>query len=159
MRYIVNTDGGSRGNPGLAGFGFVITDDDGGVLLEHGGFLGTATNNFAEYMAVVVALESISAADVEPLVLVRADSRLVVEQLSGAWKIKHPDLIALAKRARAALPPARVRYEWVPRAANAAADRLANLAMDQKSDWTKGSLAVAHATQQIADEGLPGTLF
>ncbi|MDO5494708.1 MAG: histidine phosphatase family protein [bacterium] len=140
MRYIVNTDGGSRGNPGPAGYGAVIADESGTVLLERAGFLGTATNNVAEYMAVVVALEEIAAADPGAQVTVQADSKLVVEQLSGTWKIKNAELQQLALRARRALPSSQVRYRWVPRAENAAADRLANLAMDDRRDLTRGQL-------------------
>nr|NLD41065.1 reverse transcriptase-like protein [Actinomycetales bacterium] len=138
--FLVNTDGGSRGNPGPAGFGFVVTDDRGGVLLERAGFLGRATNNVAEYMAVVVALEEIAAADPSARVTVRADSKLVVEQLSGRWKIKNAELQQLALRAKRAIPPAQVRYSWVPRAENAAADALANRAMDTSAGVTRGRL-------------------
>lgn len=155
MNYIVNTDGGSRGNPGPAGFGFVITDGAGRVLLERAGYIGRATNNVAEYMAVVVALEEIAAADPDARVTVRADSKLVVEQLSGRWKIKNADLQQLAMRARRALRTSQVRYEWVPRAENAAADALANRAMDDSADFTRGSLGSAAAARS-ADEPRSG---
>lgn len=140
MQFTVNTDGGSRGNPGHAGYGFVIADSAGNVLLEQAGYLGSATNNVAEYTAVVAALEAIAAVDPQAHVLVRADSKLVVEQLSGAWKIKNPVLQGLALRARRALPGGVVVYQWVPRAQNAAADALANRAMDDATDFTRGSL-------------------
>lgn len=140
MRYLVNTDGGSRGNPGAAGYGYVVRAEDGRILLRKAGYLGTATNNVAEYSAVVDALEAIAAADPDAHVTVRADSRLVVEQMSGRWKIKHPEMQALAMRARKALGPAQVRYEWVPRAENKDADELANRAMDRRLDWAHGSL-------------------
>lgn len=138
MKYVVNTDGGSRGNPGAAGWGFVVRRD-GAVVLERAGFLEKATNNVAEYLAVVTALEEISAADPSAEVTVRADSKLVVEQLSGRWKIKSADLRPYAARASRALP-GRVTYQWVPRAENAAADKLANEAMDTRGPITRGSL-------------------
>lgn len=140
MHYIVNTDGGSRGNPGRAGYGFVISDGAGHLLLEHAGYLGSATNNQAEYAAVVKALETIAEVDPGGQVTVRADSQLVVEQLTGTWKIKNSGLAELAARVRAALPRGQVRYEWVPRAENAAADALANRAMDSGKDFWRGSL-------------------
>ncbi|HHW82257.1 MAG TPA: reverse transcriptase-like protein, partial [Actinomycetales bacterium] len=158
MDYLVNTDGGSRGNPGPAGFGFTISDGDGHLLLERAGFLGRATNNVAEYMAVVVALEEIGAADPSARVTVRADSKLVVEQLSGSWKIKNADLQQLALRARRAHPPAQVRYVWVPRAENAAADALANRAMDEQADYTRGQLTSRAGTgDDVGDERADGS--
>ncbi len=144
MTYIVNTDGGSRGNPGPAGWGFVVRRD-GEVVLERAGFLEKATNNQAEYLAVVTALEEVAAADPEARVLVQADSKLVVEQLSGNWKIKNAELRPLATRAARAMP-GRVTYRWVPRAENSAADALANAAMDRRSSVTRGTLARAGAS-------------
>lgn len=143
MKYLVNTDGGSRGNPGIAGYGFVIRDERGTTLLRKAGFLGTATNNVAEYTAAVAALEAIAAADPDAQVVVRADSRLVVEQMNGNWKIKHPELRTLATRAKRALAAGQVRFEWVPRAENKHADELANRAMDERRDWERGALGLA----------------
>ncbi|HZK05925.1 MAG TPA: bifunctional RNase H/acid phosphatase [Actinomycetaceae bacterium] len=157
MRYIVNTDGGSRGNPGPAGYGFVVADDDGHVLLERAGFLGSATNNVAEYMAVVAALEAIAEEDPSADVMVRADSKLVVEQLSGRWKIKNAGLIPLAGRARKALPGGTVRYEWVPRAKNSAADALANRAMDNRKDFSRGEIPAVAAKRESAPPSNPAT--
>ena len=139
MTYTVNTDGGSRGNPGEAGWGFVVRRG-GKIVLERAGYLERATNNVAEYLAVVTALEEIAAADPGAEVTVLADSKLVVEQLSGNWKIKSEDLRPLASRAAKALP-GRVTYRWVPRADNAQADALANEAMDNRAAVTRGSLA------------------
>lgn len=132
---IVEADGGSRGNPGPAGYGAVVRDaDTGEVLAERSGFLGVATNNVAEYRGLLAGLEA--AAALSPTsVEVRLDSRLVVEQVSGRWQVKHPGLRPLARAAVsavAALP--QVRLVWVPRARNAAADRLANLAMDNRGE-------------------------
>lgn len=143
MTWYVNTDGGSRGNPGPAGYGAVIVDNDGELVMEISVFLGTATNNVAEYSAVVDALETIAAHGGDENVVVRADSKLVVEQLSGRWKIKHPEMQQLAMRAKRALPAGRVRFEWVPRAQNSAADKLANEAMDNRTTRRTGTLDAA----------------
>lgn len=132
-RLVVEADGGSRGNPGPAGWGAVVRDAvTGHTLLELGGPLGVATNNVAEYTALVRGLEAVAELDPAARVQVRMDSRLVVEQMSGRWQVKHADMRRLADRARAALPDGDVSYEWVPRARNAAADALANEAMDDR---------------------------
>jgi ribonuclease H / adenosylcobalamin/alpha-ribazole phosphatase len=131
-RLVVEADGGSRGNPGPAGYGAVVRDAvTGDVLAEVSDSLGRATNNVAEYSGLIAGLRAAAGlargADVE----VRMDSKLVVEQMSGRWQIKHPDMRPLAARARqAARALGRVEYTWVPRARNAHADRLANEAMD-----------------------------
>jgi ribonuclease H / adenosylcobalamin/alpha-ribazole phosphatase len=129
---VVEADGGSRGNPGLAGYGAVVRDaPTGEVLTEVSEPIGHATNNVAEYRGLVAGLRAAAmlapGADTE----VRMDSRLVVEQMSGRWKIKNPDLRALAEQAsQAARALGRVTYTWVPRERNTHADRLANQAMD-----------------------------
>ncbi|PJN40833.1 bifunctional RNase H/acid phosphatase [Streptomyces sp. CB02959] len=128
---IVEADGGSRGNPGPAGYGAVVLDPaTGEALAEAAEFIGTATNNVAEYKGLLAGLRAARDLDPEATVHVRMDSKLVVEQMSGRWKIKHPDMKPLAAEAAAILPPARVTYEWIPRARNKHADRLANEAMD-----------------------------
>ena len=132
MKLIVEADGGSRGNPGPAGYGALVRDAaTGEVLAEAYDSLGTTTNNVAEYRGLVAGLNT--AADLAPGadVDVRMDSKLVVEQMSGRWQIKHPALRPLAAEAReASRHLGRVSYQWVPRAQNAHADRLANQAMD-----------------------------
>ncbi|GFE25046.1 bifunctional RNase H/acid phosphatase [Streptomyces libani] len=128
---IVEADGGSRGNPGPAGYGAVVLDPETGeALAEAAEFIGTATNNVAEYKGLVAGLRAAHALDPQACVRVRMDSKLVVEQMSGRWKIKHPDMKPLAAEARSVFPPDRVTYEWIPRAQNKHADRLANEAMD-----------------------------
>ncbi len=128
---VVEADGGSRGNPGPAGFGALVRDGDGGrVLAERAAFLGTTTNNVAEYSGLVAGLRAAARIDPDARVTVRMDSRLVVEQMSGRWQIKHEDMRRLAAEAADVLPRGQVTYEWVPRARNAAADALANEAMD-----------------------------
>jgi probable phosphoglycerate mutase len=130
-RLVVEADGGSRGNPGPAGYGSVVKDAASGeVLAEVAEAIGVATNNVAEYRGLLSGLRAAAAIDPDASVEVRMDSRLVVEQMSGRWQIKHEDMRGLAREARAAFPAERVRYTWVPRAQNAHADRLANEAMD-----------------------------
>jgi broad specificity phosphatase PhoE/ribonuclease HI len=128
---VVEADGGSRGNPGPAGYGAVVKDaatDE--VLAERQESLGVVTNNVAEYRGLIAGLAAaaeLGASTVD----VRMDSKLVVEQMSGRWKIKHPDMQPLAEQAKElAAGFSRVKYEWIPRAQNSHADRLANAAMD-----------------------------
>ena len=127
---VIEADGGSRGNPGPAGYGAVVKDADGAILAERKESLGVVTNNVAEYRGLIAGLTA--AAEVgASTVDIRMDSKLVVEQMSGRWKIKHPDMQPLAERAKAlAAGFSRVKYEWIPRAQNSHADRLANEAMD-----------------------------
>lgn len=127
---VVEADGASRGNPGPAAYGAVLKDAiTGAVLAERGERIGTATNNVAEYQGLIAGLEM--AADLVPhaAVEVRMDSKLVVEQMAGNWKIKHPSMQPLAARAKE-LAPAGTVFTWVPREANGYADRLGNEALD-----------------------------
>ncbi len=128
---IVEADGGSRGNPGPAGFGALVRDAaTGQVLAQRSVALGIATNNVAEYSGLIAGLEAAAELGAD-VVEVRMDSKLVVEQMTGRWKVKHPNMRPLAIAAqRLASGFAKVSYVWVPRAQNAAADQLANLAMD-----------------------------
>ncbi|MGC7099056.1 bifunctional RNase H/acid phosphatase [Amycolatopsis lurida] len=147
----VEADGGSRGNPGPAGYGAVVKDaETGEVLAERQSGLGVATNNFAEYsglLAGLAAAAELGASTVD----VRMDSKLVVEQMSGRWKIKHPDLQPLAARARElAANFDRVKYEWIPRASNSHADRLANEAMDTQAGKTSTKTAPATKTDRVS---------
>ena len=128
---IVESDGGSRGNPGPAAFGTVVRDAFTGALLaEVAEYLGVVTNNVAEYRGAIRGLEQAFALDPEATVEVRLDSKLIVEQMSGRWKIKHPDMRELALAARDIYPPGKVTYVWVPRAQNAVADALVNEILD-----------------------------
>ncbi|MDO0932687.1 bifunctional RNase H/acid phosphatase [Streptomyces sp. DG2A-72] len=132
--FIVEADGGSRGNPGPAGYGAVVTDAaTGETLAETSEYLGIATNNVAEYRGLLAGLRAAHALDPGATVHVRMDSKLVVEQMSGRWKIKHPDMKPLAARAAAVFGVGQVTYEWIPREMNRRADRLANEAMDTGS--------------------------
>ncbi|HVX42236.1 MAG TPA: bifunctional RNase H/acid phosphatase [Mycobacteriales bacterium] len=132
VRLIVEADGGSRGNPGPAGYGAVVRDaSDGQILIEVAESIGRATNNVAEYRGLLAGLSSAAQFSGAEALEVRMDSKLVVEQMSGRWRVKHPDLQPLHARARelAEQFPA-VSFTWVPRKRNAEADRLANEAMD-----------------------------
>jgi ribonuclease H / adenosylcobalamin/alpha-ribazole phosphatase len=142
-RVIVEADGGSRGNPGLAGYGALVRDADTGELLrETAAGIGVASNNVAEYRGLIAGLEAavdLGAEDVE----VRMDSKLVVEQMSSRWKVKHPDMQVLARQAAALvrqLPE--VRFTHIRRELNSHADRLANEAMDDQAagrEWQQRS--------------------
>src|SRR3954465_8398862 len=133
-RLIVEADGGSRGNPGPAGYGAVVRDAvTGQVLAERAAAIGTATNNVAEYGGLIAGLQAaldLDAGEVE----VRMDSKLVVEQMSGRWQVKHPSMKPLAAEARVvAAGFDHVGYTWIPRERNKDADRLANRAMDEQA--------------------------
>lgn len=129
--FIVEADGGSRGNPGPSAYGAVVIDaDTGEVLANLAEYLGVATNNYAEYSGAIAGLRHAANLDPTADIEVRLDSRLVVEQMSGRWQIKHADMRELAKQARAAFPPEQVTYTWVPREQNRRADALVNSALD-----------------------------
>ncbi|MER6781766.1 MULTISPECIES: bifunctional RNase H/acid phosphatase [unclassified Streptomyces] len=131
VRFVVEADGGSRGNPGPAGYGAVVLDPaTGETLAERAEYIGVATNNVAEYKGLIAGLKAARELSPDAVVQVRMDSKLVVEQMSGRWKIKHPDMKPLAAEAAKILPRAQVTYEWIPRERNKHADRLANEAMD-----------------------------
>ncbi|HET6483701.1 MAG TPA: bifunctional RNase H/acid phosphatase [Actinoplanes sp.] len=131
MRVFVEADGGSRGNPGPAGYGSVVLDIDGEVLLERSGSLGVTTNNVAEYTGLIEGLKGaieLGATEVG----VRMDSKLVVEQMSGRWQIKNAGLRPLAaEAAQLVARVGKVTFEWIPRERNKLADALANRAMDK----------------------------
>ena len=125
----LTADGGSRGNPGPAGFGAVVTES-GKIIAELFDVIGVATNNVAEYSGLLAGLSHINKLDAEATVEVAMDSKLVVEQMSGRWQIKHADMRDLAKQCRDAHPASLVTYSWIPRDENSHADRLANKALD-----------------------------
>ena len=134
VRVVIEADGGSRGNPGPAGYGAVVRDAaTGEVLAERFGGLGSVTNNVAEYQGLIAGLRAAAELGAD-VVAVRMDSKLVVEQMSGRWKIKHPSMQPLAAEARDVADGfTRVDYEWIPRERNKDADRLANQAMDEQA--------------------------
>lgn len=160
--FIVEADGGSRGNPGPAGYGAVVLDGaTGEALTEAAEYIGVATNNVAEYRGLLAGLRAAHALDPSARVHVRMDSKLVIEQMSGRWKIKHPDMKPLATQARSVYPPDQVTYEWIPRERNKHADRLANEAMDagaKGEQWSPSRSRAALDTPPAAPEpsGPPG---
>jgi ribonuclease HI len=126
----VHSDGAARGNPGPAGIGAVVRDARGRVLAQIGEGIGEATNNVAEYRAAIAGLRRAKELGADD-VLLRSDSKLLVEQLSGRWRVKNPTLISLHGEARALAKTFRVvAYEHVPREMNREADRLANAGVD-----------------------------
>ena len=147
---IVEADGGSRGNPGHAGYGALVRDPEtGAILVEKAAYIGKASNNVAEYSGLVAGLELANELDPTCRILVKMDSKLVVEQMEGRWKIKHADMQALARKARAVLDPRRVKYQWIPREINKDADRLSNEAMDAGMagvPWVPRALSPATAS-------------
>ena len=129
---IVEADGGSRGNPGPASYGALVRDPSTGeVIVQKGVTIGVATNNVAEYSGLIAGLELAREYTPDASIEVRMDSKLVIEQMAGRWKIKHPDMKPLAIKAQG-LAPFGTEWTWVPRAQNAAADALANMALDGK---------------------------
>jgi ribonuclease HI len=133
---IVEADGGSRGNPGIAAGGAVVVDAATGELLaELGVYVGIATNNVAEYRGMLEGLRRAFEIDPGASVHVLMDSKLVVEQMSGRWKIKHPDMQQIAREARELIGHRPVTFEWVPRLQNSRADALANRSMDMRSSF------------------------
>ena len=152
---VLEADGGSRGNPGPAGYGALIRDAaTGKVLAEAAESIGVATNNVAEYRGLIAGLQLYAAhapgADLE----VRMDSKLVVEQMAGRWKVKHPDMRPLAIAASRLAPPG-TRWTWVPRERNKDADRLANLAMDAAARGERYVVAVPPGDVGSAGEVRP----
>lgn len=133
---IVEADGGSRGNPGRAGSGTLVIDEKTGeTLAEIGVYLGVATNNVAEYRGMIEGIRRAVEIDPAAGIHVRMDSQLVIEQMSGRWKIKHPDMRELATEARELIGHRPVTFEWIPRAQNSRADAIANRAMDMGSSF------------------------
>jgi probable phosphoglycerate mutase len=134
-RVVVNCDGAARGNPGPAGAGAVVTDADGEVLVEIAEGLGETTNNVAEYTAAIRGLEAAKALGADE-VLLRSDSQLMINQMTGRYRVKTPHLQPLHRQVRDLVRSfSRVEFEHVPRERNAHADRLANKGVD---DWLAG---------------------
>ncbi len=128
--------------------------ESGAILVEKASYLGKASNNVAEYSGLVAGLELANELDPTCRILVKMDSKLVVEQMEGRWKIKHADMRALATKARAVLDPRRVTYQWIPREINKDADRLSNEAMDAGmagTPWVPRTLASAAGSESAAD--------
>ena len=137
-RVIIEADGGSRGNPGPAGSGAVLIDQDtGSILAEVALFIGIATNNVAEYRAVLAAVELANEIVPDAELLVRMDSKLVVEQMSGRWRIKNEGMQDLSTQMASSIGSRKITFEWIPREQNTKADALANEAMDAEASVTR----------------------
>ena len=133
-RFIIEADGGSRGNPGPAAYGTLVYHaETQETFFEVGMSIGIATNNVAEYHGLIAGLRAVREIDLTAEIEVRMDSKLVVEQMSGNWKVKHQNIKPLVLEAKAAFPPEQVKYVWVPREENFRADALLNKALDELS--------------------------
>lgn len=135
MKLIIHTDGASRGNPGHSSYGFTISDESGKLLYEEGKYIGITTNNIAEYTAVLQALKYTKKqySDTKLEIELYADSKLVVEQLSGRYKVKSPHLKPIIDQIKIlSLELGGAIHGHVPRSKNTEADRLANLALDNR---------------------------
>jgi ribonuclease HI len=141
MHFTIHADGGSRGNPGPAGAGAMIRDELGNSVATVSAFLGTRTNNYAEYEAVILAFEALAklvgADKVSSIdVTVKMDSELVVKQMKGIYKVKHPTMKEQSARLKQVAGAFKsVSFIHVPRAQNSDADALANAAMDKNSNF------------------------
>jgi ribonuclease H / adenosylcobalamin/alpha-ribazole phosphatase len=156
VRFIVEADGGSRGNPGPAAYGALVRDAESGeVLVERAEHIGIASNNVAEYRGLIAALTAARELDPHAHVHARLDSKLIVEQMSGRWKIKHENIRPLALQARQILPASQVTYEWVPREQNQHADRLANEALDAAARGEKWSESTSTAALDLGGSQPP----
>lgn len=153
----VEADGGSRGNPGPAAYGALLRDaTTGKVIAEAAESIGVATNNVAEYRGLVAGLRLLQEVAPEAEIEVRMDSKLVIEQMSGRWKIKHPDMKPLALQAMRLAPP-NVTWTWVPRARNSAADALLNSVLDGgETIWRTSAAETSSSTEDVeADDPEP----
>ncbi len=130
-------DGGSRGNPGPAGIGAVVRAADGTALVTLGRFIGRATNNVAEYRALITAMQEAKKLGATSI-LIRGDSELIIRQMTGVYKVKHPDMRKLYAEAQDLLGQfQKSKIEHNLRHKNELADKLANLAMDRRADVTE----------------------
>jgi len=162
LKYRACFDGASRGNPGNAGAGAAIYDEDGNLLWELARFLGEKTNNEAEYTALILLLEEIEARNLKD-VSITGDSKLVVNQVNRRWKVNKPHLKELFDRAVAIIGRTGASVSWVPRGRNADADALSNKAFEKrkeaneknffdtaKLDQVTADIFIAHGTEDYA---------
>jgi ribonuclease H / adenosylcobalamin/alpha-ribazole phosphatase len=155
--FVITADGGSRGNPGPAAYGATVSEN--GVLLaELYDTLGIASNNVAEYSGLIAGLKKAHELDPEATIHVKMDSKLVVEQMSGRWQVKHPAMRELAKEARSIHKMELISFQWIPREENSHADRLANKALDGAVPSTSKPLLNKLTERLVADE-VPTTIW
>jgi probable phosphoglycerate mutase len=137
MKLVIQTDGGSRGNPGNAAYGYVFLDEAGSVVFENGEYIGVTTNNEAEYQGLVAALKTLSTftklGEIESLTI-KLDSKLVVEQVLGHWKVKEDRLRGYVSEARQLLQNLPFSYILIhiPREQNKLADAIVNKTLDSR---------------------------
>ena len=163
-------DGASRGNPGEAGAGALLVDECGEALWSCARPLGRRTNNEAEYEALIILLEEVRSRGLDG-VAIKGDSSLVVNQVTGVWKIKEPRLRPLAERAAALLTDTRSTLSWVPREENREADRLSNQALDgdirgrtpdsapfpeERLELVEGGIYIARGSEDYAVDAVHG---
>ena len=128
--FVVTADGGARSNPvGPAAYGAVVYENN-EVVKELGASIGVASNNVAEYSGLIAGLKAVNEIDPAATILVKMDSKLVIEQMSGRWKVKHPNMQKLVKQAFATHDPTLVTYQWIPREENSHADSILNDVLD-----------------------------
>lgn len=137
MKFIIYTDGGSRSNPGQAAAAFIIQNKESDILAQEGKYLGVATNNEAEYQAVYLALEKLKQDFTSKLpaeVEVKSDSRLIVQQLCGQFKIKNSKLKILYEEIKKLEDMiGKIQYVYIPRSQNFLADNLVNIILDNQA--------------------------
>lgn len=155
---VVTADGGSRGNPGPAAYGAVVFEGE-KVLAEVSGKIGIATNNVAEYRGLIAGLEAAHEIDPNAHIEVRLDSKLVVEQMSGKWKIRHPEMRELALQAKKIHAHELLKFVWVPRESNSHADRLVNEALDGVIASAKEPIQLNYLTERLISSEVPTTIY
>ena len=155
---VVTADGGSRGNPGPAAYGAVVFEAN-NVLAEVSGKIGVATNNVAEYRGLIAGLEAAHKIDPNASIEVRLDSKLVVEQMSGKWKIRHPEMRELALQAKKIHPHELLKFIWIPRESNSHADRLVNEALDGVIASAKEPIQLNYLTERLISNEIPTTVY
>ena len=155
--FVVTADGGSRGNPGPAAYGATVSEN-GLVLAELYDTLGIASNNVAEYSGLIAGLRKAHELDPAATIHVKMDSKLVVEQMSGRWQTKHPDMRALAKEARSIHSMSLITFQWIPREENSHADRLANKALDGDAGAASKPI-LNYLTERLVSTEVPTTIW
>lgn len=155
--FVVTADGGSRGNPGPAAYGATVSEN-GLLLAELYDTLGIASNNVAEYSGLIAGLRKAHELDPLATIHVKMDSKLVVEQMSGRWQIKHPTMRELAKEARSIHLMELITFQWIPREENFHADRLANKALDGEAGAASKPI-LNYLTERLVSPEVPTTLW
>lgn len=157
-KLVITADGGSRGNPGPAAFGAVVYENN-KTLVEVAETIGVASNNVAEYRGLIAGLKAAHEVDPRAEIEVRMDSKLVIEQMSGRWQIKHPDMKTLAFQARDIHPRELITYLWIPREENSHADRILNKALDGQSLDVVEPIRRNYLMERLLGPEIPTTVY